>query len=128
MPDDEVSATLAGIRAIEQAATEGPWEMHSHAPSYATRVFDIWHDEQDAYIAQDCLTEADAAFIVTARTAVPRLVAAVEAVLEAAETWRALAGDSASPFDIAIASCAKQVRGRVTAELAGTGKEGSDDE
>jgi len=146
------SDILAGIRAIEQAATEGPWEAHSHAagPSYTIRVFDIWHDEQDAYIAQDCLTEADAQFIVTARTAMPRLLAAFGAVLELADDWDARARQLDAEADAADGQitarserrtavtlsaragvhdkCAHELRAAIRAALTGTGKEGSEDE
>ena len=96
MAPDGTPPTLDGRlekwRAAEQSATEGPWEAHSHAagPCCDIRVHDIWQDEQDAYIAQDCLTEADAGFIVEARTAMPLLLGAVERLLEDHQPGRAV--------------------------------------
>ena len=151
MAPDGTPPTLDGRlekwRAAEQSATEGPWEAHSHAagPCCDIRVHDIWQDEQDAYIAQDCLTEADAGFIVEARTAMPLLLGAVERLLELAGEWDADAAeldrDAASarksPYagdhaqgrtDEALAGelrdCSGALREAITSALAG--KEGGD--
>lgn len=90
-PADPVAAALAAIREREQAATRGPWEaeddedcwrlfgavsgfLHpmqlAKAPKHGTPYAEYWPNE------------ADAAFIVAARSDVPRLLAAVEAVLK----------------------------------------------
>jgi hypothetical protein len=80
------AAILDRWRAIEQAATPGPWEGHSHGPATA-RVRDVWHDEIDRPLAERVLREADLQFIVTARTAIPLLAAAVEAALKLTGEW-----------------------------------------
>ena len=46
-------------------------------------------------------TEADTAFIVAARTAMPRLVAFVEAVLALADDWDAEAAQASDRSDVA---------------------------
>lgn len=102
MPDapDPLAAELAAIREREQQATPGPW--YSEPNTGAGRVwvqigrrhfadadceplFNVRYlgtpatDEQQRreYVQR----EADAAFIVTARSAMPHLIAALEAVL-----------------------------------------------
>jgi len=72
---DRASAALAAWRAIEQAATEGPWRVQpGHLgghPKYVTApdnstVAECWMDDEGSA----------AGFIVTARTAVPALLGA----------------------------------------------------
>ena len=66
--------TLARIRAQADAATEGPW---------AVSMDRIEHTGGSEYaVAYDVAREEDAAFIAAARTTVPALVDALEAVLE----------------------------------------------
>jgi len=109
------SALLAKWSAITEAAVSEPWEAHSHGQRPA-RIHDIWHDELDCYIARDVLTEADAIFISAARTAMPRLLAAVEAVLE-------VAGDLDSEPHTCRAGCTaravKLIRETITDTLSG---------
>ncbi len=78
---DTPAAALAGIplerwKHAADAATPGPWEAHSHLRQYS-----IWHDELDQPLAREVRVWDDAVFISAARTAMPRLVAAAEAVL-----------------------------------------------
>jgi hypothetical protein len=134
------AAILDRWRAIEQAATPGPWEGHSHGPATA-RVRDVWHDEIDRPLAERVLREADLQFIVTARTAMPLLVAAIEAALKAAD--EAVPALGLSPADCTYAcdsgdcDCSGVTRPvawnldpadlRAAIASALTGKEGSDD-
>jgi hypothetical protein len=76
MGSDDVAALLAGWREAEQAATPAPWVV------YGIGDDEIWSEEPWDHVAETMGNLPDAAFIVTARTAMPRLVAAVEAVLE----------------------------------------------
>lgn len=66
---------LDALEALANAATPGPWEVHSHREHSAT--FD-WHGVNNASgkeVTGDFLLAEDAAFIAAARTAVPELVA-----------------------------------------------------
>lgn len=70
----DVTTLLAGIKTLEEAANDGPW--------FAVRYYigsGEDHSDPDAEIAT-AGSKADAAFIAAARTDVPRLVAALEAV------------------------------------------------
>jgi hypothetical protein len=73
MPDD-LASTLAGWQAITRAATIGPWEKIGFD--------DIWSQPAGRHVAETMNREADAEFIVTARTVMPLLLAAIEAVLK----------------------------------------------
>lgn len=70
--------TLAGMRAIEQAATEGPWPGGpcQEARSDESILFD---GRGEALVYG--LFDADADFITAARTFVPKALAALDAVL-----------------------------------------------
>lgn len=102
-PSGPASSALDEIRAFEQAATPGPWEAEDHddcwqlfgavttfghpmqlikAPKSGTPYAEYWPDE------------ADADFIVTARTAMPLLVAAIERALELAAGWERKADEA----------------------------------
>lgn len=121
MSDDALSAELAAIRATTAAATEGPWRAEPNTG--AGRVWvQIGRSRHDA----DCeplfrvrggpsyeQREADAAFIVAARSGVPRLLTAVEAVLEMVAEWE-------SPFP---GGKAAGVRAAIERELTGGGGE-----
>jgi hypothetical protein len=74
-PSDPASSALEW-RAIEQAADPGPWE--ATGISYE----DIWSDSKGGFIAETFGGPETARFIATARTAMPLLVAAVEAALK----------------------------------------------
>lgn len=86
--------TLARIRKQADAATEGPWEVKPYydgAPEGADHVNSIVGPRQAIIIEQlgcDCcdvglsVKHADAKFVTHARTDVPRLVDALEKVLE----------------------------------------------
>lgn len=146
--DDGLTAELERLRAIEQAATEDPWwsdesdqcwRLHGvaaripahdplpeqivnkqilKAPKHGTPYAEYWPDP------------ADAEFIVTARTAFPRLLAAVEAVLKRAGDLEKLrTGPPSAEEDEAAARgirwAARQFREAITREL--TGKEAGTD-
>lgn len=107
MSDDPLAARLAAIREREQAATQGPWwsdqdervyRLHGvHAtippqmfpgtdevmiPEHVMNHQILKAPKQGTSYAEYWPGEADDAFITHARSDVPRLVAAVEAVLE----------------------------------------------
>jgi hypothetical protein len=90
------SAALEGLRKIEQAASKGPWRAVI-APNGTSVVETTWHVPagyvgagKTMHVARFSCTagtaeqeEANAEFTATARTAMPRLAAALEAVLKA---------------------------------------------
>jgi hypothetical protein len=77
-PDtDPVAATLDGWREAELNATAAPWEVH-HGSAIGIRLAS---DELDWPLAEGFRRAADAEFSAAARTAMPRLLAAVEAAL-----------------------------------------------
>ena len=86
--DDRASAALAAIRAIERAATPGEWKPRTVEGrggwALGSKTYAVHRVEADAEPNGIGIfsTEADAEFIVTARTAMPRLLVAVERVLE----------------------------------------------
>jgi len=89
---------LAAVQQRADAATDGPWiqgyeadgellpdgtgSFDGRAPS--TEVLHVITDEEDpgAYLLLDAATRPDAEFIAASRTDVPRLVAALTAVLD----------------------------------------------
>jgi hypothetical protein len=92
MSSDDPAAILAGWREAERAAADGPWRVKAgHLgghPKYVTApddstVAECWMDDDGSA----------AGFIATARTAMPLLLAAVEAVLKAAERLDSERGD-----------------------------------
>ena len=99
MADDRLSAELAAIKARVAAATRGPWwfdeddlvwrlhGVYTIIPSFAEGVPEqvVNHQilkapKQGTPYAEYWPNDADAAFIVAARTDVPRLLALAEAV------------------------------------------------
>jgi len=85
-PDDDLTATLAGWRETEQAATPGPLEAVTDDHGRGRKLdHSVWADHAGYYFAETVLTRDDAEFIATARTALPRLLAAVDAVLKLAD-------------------------------------------
>ena len=89
---DPVAAELAAIRERADAAARGPWELFEnhgidHADEGWSKVYVTGEFGQPVAVAYETgLLEPDdatenAAFIVAARSDVPRLLAAVEAVL-----------------------------------------------
>ena len=124
-------AALEEWHQIEQAATKGPWGTNATqddtpvvcidgpVPGSATVLFEA-----------DWGTKADARFIVTARTAMPRLLAAVEAVLELADKLPPQAPPSSALEEDRMwirQECADMIREAITAALSGTGKGASDE-
>ena len=141
MPDaGRVATTLAGIRAIEQAATPGPWKHRTaeHLGDWTTssKVFRTERVEADARPAGIGIFDApaDAEFTVSSRNALPLLLAALEAALKAADDWDAEAETLAAAADRdrgplrmtramlgarvqVLRECAQALREAITAEL-----------
>ncbi|QAV29763.1 hypothetical protein [Micrococcus luteus] len=80
--------TLARIRKQADAATEGPWEADGLEGTITSKTDGLVTDPQGPYLVVDGITmwaESDAEFIAAARTDVPRLVDALDAVLDLAD-------------------------------------------
>lgn len=69
---------LARIKGLADGATKGPWWRGS---LQGADVYSGDGNADDCLVASDFRTPADASFIADVRTTVPRLVAALEAVL-----------------------------------------------
>ena len=121
---DRVSAERDAIRATTDAATEGPWRAEPNTG--AGRVWvQIGRQRHDADCeplfnvrggAEYAQREADAAFIVAARSAMPRLLAAVEAVLELTAEFNVEDGHYPDP-GMPPVSRADRIRAAITREL-----------
>lgn len=72
---------LAEIKARAEAATEGPWEYREEILGLPNTTV-MAGNEQVGYVAVGHFLSGNANFIAASRTDVPRLVAALEAVLE----------------------------------------------
>lgn len=152
MPDttqtmDPLAAYLAEVRERGQAATKGPWYNEPstgagrvwvqigrkrHADADCEPLFNVRsigtpaEDEKQQQAFRQ--RAADAAFIVGARSDVPRLLAALEAALVLAGEWCNLADDGlpASALtedrDWVRATCADSLREIITRELLGKGE------
>jgi hypothetical protein len=88
---DRAVAILNGMRAAEQAATRGPWKAEDNENCWKLfgAVAPLTHPLQlikapkrDTPYAEYWPGEADSAFIVTARTALPALLAVAGGVLD----------------------------------------------
>jgi hypothetical protein len=77
MSADPAASALDEIREREQAATPGPWEVHTSA----TIGINLASDETDWPLAQAWMRLEDAQFAAVARISIPRLLAAVDAAL-----------------------------------------------
>jgi hypothetical protein len=95
---------LAEVKARAEAATDGPWDIEHGR---------LWTDPGDAAWAEQIAVftgsrawMSDAEFIAAARTDVPKLVAALEAVLRLIETepWDPEEQDAVSAIRNAITS------------------------
>ena len=82
-PDDKVTAELERLHRIEQAAMGGPWTSQKAVIAGIGGAYVIEHGEAEIALV-DCAGDlrleqepADAEFIAEARTAMPRLLAAV---------------------------------------------------
>lgn len=82
MPDPR--ETLARIRAQADAATEGPWMTYTVIPQMGSEVLTAPREGEDYgdYVVPEYIHTDDAEFIAAARADVPRLVDALEEVLE----------------------------------------------
>lgn len=121
---DSLSSALDEWRAIEQAADPGPWEVTGI--SYE----DIWSESKGGFIAETFGGTESARLIVTARTAMPRLIKAVEAVLKLAGDWdreasggplAILLGARAQAHQDCAAALRETIRTALTGEEAGDG-------
>ena len=78
---------IAEQRRIEQAATEGPWDTSTTSWEPEARMVDVPDGDDEMSLAWEAggglcvMSRADAEFIVDARTALPKALAALEAVL-----------------------------------------------
>jgi len=121
MTDDDLAAELKRWRHATEAATAGPWEAHSHHRQYS-----IWHDELDEPLAREVRNWDDAVFMSAASVAMPRLLAAVEAALKAADDLEAPSlrnpptrRQIAATFREAITAALSEREGRETLPLDG---------
>lgn len=83
------AAILEEWRKVERAATPGPLEAVTDDHGRGRLDHSVWSGRAGYYLAETVRTRDDAEFIVTARTAMPRLVAAVDAALKLADDWDA---------------------------------------
>ncbi len=128
MPDDDrVATTLAGWSQITRAATIGPWEKLGlddiRSQPAGRHVAEIWSQPAGRHVAETMNRKADAEFIVTARIAMPVLLAALEAALKLADEWE----EGSFRLDVSTTvmdGCARELRAAITTAL--TGKETGD--
>lgn len=129
--DGILTAELERLHAIGQAATEGPWEVHRSA-SFGVRLAS---DESDWPLAGNFRRDADAEFAAAARTAMPRLVAAIQRLSELADEWDAESDELDNLAEkpgtdeegrpvvqgqaIAYHDCAQELREAITQALSG---------
>ena len=123
--DDRVASTLAKWRKTEQKASPAPWTVsEKHGMDIADEAWSevklTASDGSDvaalyiSHLLENYNSDEDRAFITTARTAFPRLLAAVEAALKAADGWKY----------IHSSKCAQELREAIKTAL--TGQEASD--
>lgn len=131
MPDDDpLSATLAAIRERERKATKGPWKLRGRDPLVETAEV-----AAEGYVGARLPSViaslymsvgkherevANADFIAHARTDVPLLLAAIEAVLKKADDWEGTRVERL----VTRGYAAECFRAAITREL--TGKEAGD--
>lgn len=78
---------IAEQRRIEQAATEGPWDTSTTSWAPEARMVDVPDGDDEMSLAWEAggglcvMSRADAEFIANARTALPKALAALDAVL-----------------------------------------------
>lgn len=91
---------LAELKALEQAATPGPWDVElnnpDHHPSYDDAWFipQIWDHGHGSSEDAGIYERADAAFIAAARTAMPLLIAEVERLRAGVAALNEMCGES----------------------------------
>lgn len=125
---DDLYALLGEWKALEAAATPKPWRRVTE-PGTKNHAL---HDARDADIATDYegvwYDKGDAEFIAASRAIVPRLIAAVEAVLTLAEAWRYKGEYGDGPWQLgegpdesgeALDYAASQLRAAVRSALIG---------
>lgn len=92
MSADDLTETLAAMRATAEAATEGPWAIWHDLDHQGFRTVgdaESYQEILDDGMTEECnptahvYTDEDAEFIAQSRTIVPALLSAVENVLAA---------------------------------------------
>ena len=88
---DDLASTLTRWRKAEQAATKGPWQVDATQEGDPVIYTPATVPPGSAAVLFEAHwgSEADAEFIAAARNAVPRLLAAIDAVLELADEMEA---------------------------------------
>lgn len=79
-----ITEFLAEQKRLAEAATPGPWRLGSfgHGPNAIVRDAEGLATVQDVWVCDaDAGAPENAAFIAAARTSVPRMIAALEAVM-----------------------------------------------
>ena len=84
---DMVRAWLATTQRLDGAATPGPWVWSEPDPEWTGDYYGVWERDEDmppvaATHAPGEYGKADAEWIAHARTALPAVVAALQAVIE----------------------------------------------
>lgn len=111
-------STLDDIKARIEKATLGPWSAEPYLFGEEGRVrVTSPSDSEDYNTAEDVLT-ADAEFIAHARTDVPKLVAALEAVERLAEEWRLAFREDASDTNDIWDDAARKIEQAIAEALA----------
>jgi len=81
--NDDLQTLLDETKRICEAATPGPWELSKHNPTEILQIYSAEHEgiNSGEWVCEP-VDEETGAFIASARTALPRLVAALELALE----------------------------------------------
>ncbi len=130
-----LAAELAAIRDCDRAATPGPWKQFpdTHAGRVWVQIGTQRHeaDCEPLFRARTLgrspteadyrQREADAAFIVAARTAIPRLLAAIGDVLKLADGWEL---NSAKVPVLSREAAGVLIRSAISRHLLGDGEPG----
>ena len=80
MPD--LQHLLDRILELDQLTTAGPWEARTEEHTSIPCVLTQWGDEYGPHIIADMLDSPDEEFIALARTALPQLAKALQAVMD----------------------------------------------
>lgn len=117
---------LDRMEELEQAATEGPWDSYRPNPAY--RIYELCSTTPQGL--NETLAEvsgynasADAEFIAAARSSVPKLLAAVEAVVEQADALDEMAESPVGIGEVgsALRLAARSIRNAVNGALGDGG-------
>jgi hypothetical protein len=113
----DLSALLAPVRARAEAATEGPWEIERY-PHGGGRIWKKLHSGNRSLIADTFDGAGNREFLFHARSDVPRLLKAIEAVAALADKWRAESVTDNS-VDVTLRAVTYHIRSALTAALEG---------